>query len=308
MAEFQLIERYFSALSGARRDVALGVGDDCALLEAPPGMRLAMTMDTLIAGRHFLPDVDPRALGHKALAVNLSDLAAMGARPAWALLSISLPAIDHEWLSAFSAGLSALAAEHEVALVGGDTCQGDMSITLQLTGFVEPGRALRRSTARPGDKIYVTGTLGDAALALKRLLADEEPGELRARLEQPCPRIAEGRALSAAGATSCIDISDGLTADLAHVCQQSGCAARVYLERLPMSPQVWEYVSATGDYALAVAGGDDYELCFTLPAGKALPDGVEAASIGEMRPGRGVELMDARGRVLPLPGGWEHFA
>ncbi len=308
MAEFQLIERYFSGLSGTRQDVALGVGDDCALLEAPPGMRLAMTMDTLIAGRHFLPDVAPRALGHKVLAVNLSDLAAMGARPAWALLSISLPAIDHEWLSAFSAGFSALAAEHDVALVGGDTCQGHMSITLQLTGFVEPGRALRRSTARPGDKIYVTGTLGDAALALKRLLADEDPGDLRQRLEQPCPRIAEGRALSGAGATSCIDLSDGLVADLGHICQQSGCAARILLERIPMSAQVREYVSVTGDFALAVAGGDDYELCFTLPAGEAPPDGVEAACIGEMLPGQGVELLDARSRALPLPRGWEHFA
>ena len=308
MAEFQLIERYFSGLSGTRQDVALGVGDDCALLQAPPGMRLAMTMDSLIAGRHFLPDADPRSLGHKALAVNLSDLAAMGAQPAWALLSISLPAIDQEWLSAFSAGFSALAAEHEVALVGGDTCQGDMIITLQLTGFVEPGRELRRATARPGDKVYVTGTLGDAALALKRLLADEEPGGLRHRLEQPRPRIPEGRALSAAGATSCIDISDGLVADLGHVCRQSGCAARIHVECLPLSAQVREYISATGDFALAVAGGDDYELCFTLPAGKAPPDGVEAACIGEMLPGQGVELLDAQGRALPLPRGWEHFA
>ena len=308
MAEFQLIERYFSGLSGTRQDVALGVGDDCALLQAPPGMRLAMTMDSLIAGRHFLPDADPRSLGHKALAVNLSDLAAMGAQPAWALLSISLPAIDQEWLSAFSAGFSALAAEHEVALVGGDTCQGDMIITLQLTGFVEPGRELRRSTARPGDKVYVTGTLGDAALALKRLLADEEPGGLRHRLEQPRPRIAEGQALSAAGATSCIDISDGLAADLGHVCRQSGCAARVYLEFLPLSPEMKEYVSATGDYALAVAGGDDYELCFTLPVGEPLPDGMEATCIGEILPGQGVELLDSQGRALPLPKGWEHFS
>ncbi len=308
MAEFQLIERYFSGLSGARRDVALGVGDDCALLEAPPGMRLAMTMDTLIAGRHFLPDVDPRTLGHKALAVNLSDLAAMGAQPAWALLSISLPAIDNEWLSAFSAGFSVLAGEHGVALVGGDTCQGDMSITVQLTGFVEPGRELRRSGARPGDQVYVTGTLGDAALALKCLLADEEPGGLRSRLEQPRPRIAEGRALSAAGATSCIDISDGLVSDLGHVCRQSGCAARIHLDRLPLSPAMAEHVSATGDFSLAVAGGDDYELCFTLPADSALPDGLSATCIGEMLPGEGLTLLDARGREAPLPRGWKHFA
>ena len=308
MAEFQLIERYFSGLSGARRDVALGVGDDCALLEAPPGMRLAMTMDTLIAGRHFLPDVDPRTLGHKALAVNLSDLAAMGAQPAWALLSISLPAIDNEWLSAFSAGFSVLAGEHGVALVGGDTCQGDMSITVQLTGFVEPGRELRRSGARPGDQVYVTGTLGDAALALKCLLADEEPGGLRSRLEQPRPRIAEGRALSAAGATSCIDISDGLVSDLGHVCRQSGCAARIHLDRLPLSPAMAEHVSATGDFSLAVAGGDDYELCFTLPADSTPPDGLSATHIGEMLPGEGLTLLDARGREAPLPRGWEHFA
>ncbi|WP_457675739.1 thiamine-phosphate kinase [Thiolapillus sp.] len=308
MAEFQLIERYFSGLSGARQDVALGVGDDCALLQPPSGMQLAMTMDTLIAGRHFLPDTNPRRLGHKVLAVNLSDLAAMGARPAWALLSISLPEIDHAWLAEFSAGFAALAARHDLALVGGDTCQGEMSFSLQLTGFVEAGKELRRDGARPGDRIWVTGFLGDAALALKRLQAAEEPGALSGRLEQPRPRIAEGLALSGAGATSCIDISDGLASDLGHVCRQSGCAARVHLDRLPLSPAMARHVAKTGDYSLALAGGDDYELCFTLPADSTPPAGVDATCIGEMFPGEGVKLVDAGGREVPPPRGWEHFA
>lgn len=311
MAEFALIQRYFSQLSPPGQDVLLGVGDDCALLQPPAGRQLAMTLDTLIAGRHFFPDVDPVSLGHKSLAVNLSDLAAMGAEPAWALLSLSLPEVDDDWLQGFVVGFSALAGRYGVKLVGGDTCQGELSITLQLTGFVDAEHAMLRSYAKPGDLIYVTDTLGDAALALQLLQAGKDPGELRESLEQPQPRIDEGRALANLGVRSCIDISDGLVADLGHICERSGCAARVQVAQLPLSPALIAYVEETGDLNPVLAGGDDYELCFTLPPSlqhqlEALS--IDASCIGEILPGKGVELVNQAGDNLPLPHGWEHFS
>ncbi|HID46264.1 MAG TPA: thiamine-phosphate kinase [Chromatiaceae bacterium] len=311
MAEFALIERYFSKLSRPGRDVLLGVGDDCALLQPPSGQQLAMTMDTLIAGRHFFPDVDPIALGHKSLAVNLSDLAAMGAAPAWALLSLTMPKIDDAWLQGFVQGFTALAGRFGVTLVGGDTCQGDLSITLQLTGFVDAQRSMRRSSAKPGDLVFVTGTLGDAALALSLLQAGKHPGELRNRLEKPQPRVSEGRALAELGVRTCIDMSDGLVADLGHICRQSQCAARIEVNQLPLSPGVSAYVSETGDLTPVVAGGDDYELCFTLP--QTLRGGLDelplqCTCIGEILTGEGVALVQANGSSLPLPRAWEHFA
>jgi len=309
VAEFELIERYFSALSRPDASVLLGVGDDCALLDPPQGQHLAMTMDTLIAGRHFLADAEPFGIGHKSLAVNLSDLAAMGARPAWALLSLSLPQIDHAWLTDFSAGFSALAGEYGVQLVGGDTCQGELSITVQLTGYLMPGREMRRSAARVGDGVYVTGTLGDAALALDRQKAGSPLAELQQRLDRPRPRVEEGQALAALGVRACIDISDGLSADLGHVCRQSGCAARIHLDQLPLSAPVREYLRAGGDIRPIVSGGDDYELCFTAPA-RIAPRlaGLGVTRIGEILPGEGVELLDASGRALDLPPAWEHFS
>ncbi|WP_456406354.1 thiamine-phosphate kinase [Thiolapillus sp.] len=311
MAEFALIERYFSNLSRPGQDVLLGVGDDCALLQPPTGHQLAMTMDTLIAGRHFFPDVDPVALGHKSLAVNLSDLAAMGAKPAWALLSLSMPEIDDDWLQGFVQGFQDLAGRFGVKLVGGDTCQGDLSITLQLSGFVDAQRAMLRSNAKPGDQIFVTGALGDAALALQLLQEGKDPGELRADLEKPWPRVDEGRALAELGVRSCIDLSDGLVADLGHICKQSRCGARVEVERLPLSAGVSDYLRESGDLTPAIAGGDDYELCFTLPP--LLREGLDelpftCTCIGEMVAGEGVELLKADGSRLPPPKAWEHFA
>ena len=309
MAEFELIQDYFSGLSQPDSQVVLGVGDDCALLQPPAGKRLAMTMDTLIAGRHFLSDEHPSGIGYKSLAVNLSDLAAMGAQPAWALLSISLPQIDHSWLEAFVSGFVTLMREQGVQLVGGDTCQGALSITWQLTGFIEPGQEMRRSAARPGDAIYVTGTLGDAALALEMKGAGQDPGELDQRLTRPVPRVEEGRRLAAAGVRSCIDISDGLVADLGHICKQSGCAARVHLNRLPVSSRVRQYLQEGGDFRPVVAGGDDYELCFTAsPDSVAHLQDMPVTRIGEILPGEGVELLDGSGNALPLPPAWEHFA
>ncbi|RTZ72239.1 MAG: thiamine-phosphate kinase [Gammaproteobacteria bacterium] len=311
MAEFELIARHFSALAPGGAGVRLGVGDDAAILEAPAHRQLVMTLDTLVAGRHFFPDTDPENLGHKALAVNLSDLAAMGAEPAWALLSLTLPEADEAWLSAFAVGFRELALRHGVALVGGDTCRGPLSIALQLTGLVEPGRALLRSGARPGDRIFVTGTLGDAALALEGLLHSRKvDGALLRRLERPEPRLAEGRALVGI-ASACIDISDGLVADLGHICERSGCAAVVQAARVPRSAAVEADLQERGDWRPLLAGGDDYELCFTVPRQniKALESsGVRCTAIGEIRAGSGVKVVDESGRELPSMHGYDHFA
>lgn len=318
-SEFDLIARYFSRGPVQRGDVVLGVGDDCALLEVPAGRQLAVSIDTLVEGTHFARDADPRALGHKALAVNLSDLAAMGAEPAWATLALTLPAADEDWLAGFAAGFLALAEQHGVQLVGGDTTRGPRSITVQVHGFVEPGRALRRDGARAGDLVYVTGTLGDAGLAL---LAQQGLfvglgvlDGLRERLDRPTPRLAEGRALAGV-ASAAIDVSDGLAADLGHVCAASGVGATLYLERLPCSAAVRDYVEGTGDWSVPLAAGDDYELCLTVPAarqaeiealGAALPAGLHW--VGTIERGAGVRLVLPDGTTLDqAPVGYDHFA
>ncbi|MCB1820929.1 MAG: thiamine-phosphate kinase, partial [Candidatus Competibacteraceae bacterium] len=225
-SEFALIDRYFAAHDVRRPDVVLGIGDDCALLVPPSGQQLAVTMDTLIADVHFFAAADPEGIGHKALAVNLSDLAAMGATPAWATLALTLPQVDEKWLDAFCRGLFTLANRHEVQLVGGDTTHGPATvITLQAHGFVPPDRALRRDGARPGDHIYVTGTPGDAGLALaaafgKATVTDQYADYLRLRLERPEPRIAQGLTLRGI-ANAVIDLSDGLAQDLGHILERS---------------------------------------------------------------------------------------
>jgi thiamine-monophosphate kinase len=319
VSEFDLIARYFSRGPVHRGDVVLGVGDDCALLEVPAGRQLAVSIDTLVEGTHFARDAEPRALGHKALAVNLSDLAAMGAEPAWATLALTLPAADEAWLAAFADGFLALAERHGVQLVGGDTTRGPRSITVQVHGFVEPGRVLRRDGARPGDLVYVTGTLGDAGLAL---LAQQGLfvglgvlDGLRERLDRPTPRLVEGRALAGV-ASAGIDVSDGLAADLGHVCAASGVGAALYLERLPCSAPVRDYVAGTGDWSVPLAAGDDYELCVTVPAARqaeiealaaALPAGLHW--IGTIERAAGVRLVLPDGTTLDqAPGGYDHFA
>jgi thiamine-monophosphate kinase len=318
LGEFDLIERYFTR-QGDRGDVLLGVGDDAALLQVPPGQVLVAAVDTLVEGRHFLPDAPPESVGHQALAVNLSDLAAMGATPAWALLSLSLPAADEAWLGGFAAGLYALADRERVALVGGDTVRGPRVATVTALGFVEPGQALRRGGAHPGDLVYVTGTLGDAGLAL---LAQQglfvglgTVAGLRERLDRPTPRLAEGRALVGT-ASAAIDVSDGLAADLGHVCSASGVGATLYLDRLPCSPTVRRYVAETGDWSVPLAAGDDYELCVTVPASRqaeveslaaALPAGLHWVGIIERTPGMRLVMPD--GSMLDqAPRGYDHFA
>ncbi|MCP4284035.1 MAG: thiamine-phosphate kinase [Gammaproteobacteria bacterium] len=315
LSEFELIERFFSSSECVRDDVLLGVGDDCALLRVPAGENLAVSIDTLVAGVHFYPDADPEKLGHKALAVNLSDLAAMGAKPAWATLALTLPHSDREWLTSFMRGFSVLANRHRVQLVGGDTTRGPLTISVQVHGFMPQGKALTRDAACPADMIGVTGTLGDAGLALMRLAGGKQPSRsLRDRLECPMPRLATGMALRGL-ANAAIDISDGLLADLAHICKRSEVGATLDLRKIPLSPEVDEYVKRSGDWSLPLTAGDDYELCFSVPPGycaqvEAALSGIKGGFtwIGMIEKDQGVRCLGLDGlQVETGPGGYQHF-
>lgn len=310
MHEFDLIAR-IRARVAARGDVVLGIGDDCALLAPPPGMQLAVTMDTLNSGVHFPPNTASFDIGWKALAVNLSDLAAMGAQPAWCTLSLSLPCADAAFLDGFTDGFLALAKQHDFALIGGDTTRGPLSISVTAHGLIEPGSALRRAGAQVGDAIWVSGTLGDAAGALRQWQqGDAMTPALRERLDRPTPRVALGRALRGV-ASSCIDISDGLLADLSHICRASGVAAQLDAQALPSSEALRQAFDTATRLALQASGGDDYELCFTAPA--AQRDVLHALSqalnlplthIGDIVTGAGVccEGVDV------AAAGYQHFA
>ncbi|MCH5050729.1 thiamine-phosphate kinase [Pectobacterium aquaticum] len=268
--EFDLIARYFNRVRSSRRDVELGIGDDCALLTVADKQMLAVSTDTLVSGVHFLPDIDPADLGYKSLAVNLSDLAAMGADPAWLSLAITLPKNNSQWLSAYSDSLFELLDYYGMQLVGGDTTRGPLSLTLTIHGLVPAGRALTRRGARIGDWIYVTGSLGDSAAGLailqNTLYVDDE--ETRQRLLQrhlrPQPRILQGQALRDL-ASSAIDLSDGLISDLQHILKASECGARINLESIPQSDWLRGCVDEEQALRWALSGGEDYELCFTVP-------------------------------------------
>jgi thiamine-monophosphate kinase len=314
LGEFDLIERFFCREAG-RRDVLLGVGDDAALLAVPAGCALVAATDTLVEGRHFLPDAPPDSVGHQALAVNLSDLAAMGAEPAWALLSLSLPAVDPAWLESFSAGLFALAGRYGVALVGGDTVRGPLVVTITALGFVEPALALRRDGARPGDRLYVSGWPGEAAAGLESLRSgvcrSDDPLVRRCRYAEP--RVTLGRALRGR-ASAAMDVSDGLLGDLAKLCASSGVAAVIDLECLPVSGELARRHSIADSERLVLSGGDDYELLFTLPPEAAAE--VEALAsrelplhrIGRIEAGRGVQCR-RDGQPVSVPtAGYDHFA
>ena len=321
MGEFDLIAHYFTR---PVRRAALGVGDDCALLRVAPGMQLAVSSDMLVAGRHFFEDVDPEHLGHKSLAVNLSDLAACGAKPLAFTLALSLPKADEPWLKGFAKGLLALADEHEIELVGGDTTHGPLNICITVFGEVPPGQALLRSGAKVGDDIWVSGTLGDARLALDAMLGKitlppDVFSSARKRLECPTPRVALGLALRDI-ASSALDISDGLLGDLTHILEQSQVGAQINADAalgtmqarktaLVLDSSIW--------YQCALAGGDDYELAFTAPADKR--DQVMAAAqsantavtrIGSVTAGRGVRLLDADDQPLTQQrwASFDHFA
>jgi thiamine-monophosphate kinase len=263
ISEFDVIERFFRRAGRRREDVVLGIGDDAALLRVPPGRELAVAIDTLVADRHFPADAAPFDIGYKALAVNLSDLAAMGAEPAWATLSLTLPQADEPWLQAFADGFFSLADRYRLELVGGDTSRGPLSVTVQAHGLVEAGRALRRDGARPGQRLFVSGTLGDAAHALHQLQTGQHVDpRLRRRLDRPEPRVALGIALSEI-ASAAIDVSDGLLADLGHVLAASGCGATLWVDRLPRSPSLAD-APAGRMLEGQLSGGDDYELCFSV--------------------------------------------
>lgn len=323
LSEFDLIQRYFSRPATPRDDVIQGVGDDGAVLHVPIGMDLVVSIDTMVSGAHFFPDVDPAALGYKALAVNLSDMAAMGAEPAWATLALTLPHAEEQWLEAFSRDFFALAERYGVQLVGGDTCRGPLTVSVQMHGFVPQGAALRRAGAKPGDLIYVTGTLGDAGLALRSLqndmtLPDTHERYLVHRLERPSPRVFEGLALRGI-ASAAIDVSDGLVADLGHILKASGVGATLEVERLPVSPAFaacTALVSSDACWKLPLSAGDDYELCFTVPAQKQTKVeqvfarfGCGATRIGVIESQPGLRCKRTNGRVLvPPTGGYQHFA
>ncbi len=325
LSEFDLIQRYFTPTTPTREDVIHGIGDDGAVLHVPIGMDLVASVDTLVSGVHFFADVAPAALGYKALAVNLSDMAAMGAEPAWATLALTLPSIDETWLAAFSRGFFELAERYGVQLVGGDTCRGPLAVSVQMHGFIPQGVALRRSGAMPSDLIYVTGTLGDAGLALQALqqhqtLSAPHAHYLQDRLERPSPRVFEGLALRGI-ASAAIDVSDGLAADLGHILVASEVGATLEIERLPVSSA---FVAAVQEAALGadhcwqlpLSAGDDYELCFTVPAEKQAKVeqvfarfGCGATRIGviEMQPGLRCKL--ASGEMLtPSRSGYQHFS
>jgi len=312
LSEFELIARYFASPDfaiPAPEGVVLGIGDDAAILRPPPGEDLLVSIDTLVADVHFPRSVAPAQLGHRALAVNLSDLAAMGARPLWFTLALTLPEADESWLAGFSRGLAALARRCDIALVGGDTTRGPLSITVQVHGAAPAGAALRRDGARAGDEVWVSGHPGTAALGLRRQIAgapDTDPA-LRVFLE-PEPRMALGIALRGL-ASAAIDVSDGLLADAGHIAERSGVA--IVLERalLPVGPELAALADRDEALALALGGGDDYELCFTAPPPQAAAIAAAAARldvpctrIGRVLPGQGARCAGAAAFT-----GYEHF-
>jgi thiamine-monophosphate kinase len=317
MGEFDLIERFFTR--PAVRS-PLGPGDDCALLAPRPGMQLAVSTDMLVEGRHFLSTVDPRRLGHKALAVNLSDLAACGAQPLAFTLSLAMPQVDEAWLAGFARGLFALADAHECELVGGDTTRGPLNICITVFGEVPQGQALLRSGARPGDDLYVSGTLGDARVALEVFrgtlaLPSTAFEGARARMEEPTPRIALGQALRGI-ASAAIDISDGLAGDLRHILRYSGVGATIEGEAAVPLLACGEHVPQALRLDFVISGGDDYELLFTAPPAQreavqraAREAGTRVTRIGRIDGERGLRVIDANGRqVAHAFASFDHFA
>ena len=306
MDEFELIRRFFTG-AGPDDGVVVGVGDDGAVIEPTPGMQQVTVIDTLVADVHFPKDMNPSDIGYRVVAVNLSDIAAMGARPRWMTLALSLPVADESWLSAFAEGLHHAATEYGVALVGGDTTRADQVVaSVQITGEVETGRALLRSGAQMGDTVYVTGTLGDAAAGLYGLLNGKPVKELVYRFARPSPRVALGRALLGV-ATAAIDLSDGLYGDLRKLLFESGVGADIDLATLPISDALREHFGPERQQSFALGGGDDYELCFTSSA--ALPDSgiVPITAIGSVTEQNGLRCV-ANGEIVPFDdSGYRHF-
>lgn len=318
MNEFELIGQYFANIGAQRSDVLLGVGDDAALVMPPSGQELVVAVDTLVAGQHFPQDFAAADIGWRSLAVNLSDLAAMGAVPLYATLALTLPAIQEDWLADFAEGFAVLAKTHGVSLIGGDTTQGPLTISVNLIGVVPRLQAMRRSLAKPGDLIYVTGWPGDAAAGLAIIEGRlEGQGAMRASLEgkfrRPEPRVAFGQRLKQV-ARACIDVSDGLAQDLNHLCHKSAVGATLRVRELPMSRALLSLAGEAQALQWVLGGGDDYELLFTVDPKLAAEfssvrqfTGAPACHcIGEITAKPGLRLMDGK-KELPLPKGWDPF-
>ena len=318
LSEFDLIDRYFRGCGAKRGDVRVGVGDDAAILECPAGMELVAAMDSLVDGVHFPQGCAAASVGHRALAVNLSDLAAMGARPAWALLALTLPRAEEPWLAEFAAGMAALAHAHDVALVGGDTTSGPLTVTVQVLGHVPRSSAMLRSGGSAGDAVFVSGTPGDAAAGLaveqgRLAAAAEAAAYLRERFLYPTPRVALGECLRR-HASACMDVSDGLLADASKLARASGCGVELSYEAVPVSDMLVLAVGAERARELALTGGDDYELCFTVrPAHVAKllaelpPERWGYTRIGTLREMPGADVI-RDGAVMGFSScGYDHF-
>lgn len=315
-SEFKLIERFFTRPVS---DTVLGVGDDAALFRINDGMELAVSTDMLVCGTHFFPDTPSFFLGHKAMAVNLSDMAAMAAQPRWATLALSLPAVNDDWLEKFSAGLFNLADEHQINLIGGDTTRGPLNLCITIMGEVPQGLALRRSGAQVGDDIWVSGVLGDAAIALAHIqghikLSGQDLATCSLALYQPAPRVALGLALRGI-ANSAIDISDGLLADLGHILRSSGVGAEIVFSALPVSSVLQPYLDQPVGRRCVLAGGDDYELCFTAPVifrsaleKVAVTLGLRITCIGTIMQGNRCVVHAKDGSIVDVGvSGYDHF-
>lgn len=306
MDEFEIIRRFFSRADGGE-GIVVGVGDDGAVLEPTPGRQQVTVVDTLVAGVHFPVELAPSDIGYRAVAVNLSDIAAMAATPRWMTLALALPDASEAWLSAFAEGLYAAMTEFDVALVGGDTTSAPVVVTtVQITGEVEPGRALLRNGARPGDAVWVTGTLGDAAAGLAGLEGGAMVRELVARFTRPSARVAYGRRLAGV-ASAAIDVSDGLVDDLGKLCAASGVGAEIDAALVPMSSTLVEHVDADTGRRYALAGGDDYELVFTSAEAPPDPGIMRLTRIGSVVEGEGVTVLADGERLSIESGGYRHF-
>ncbi|MGI2175672.1 thiamine-phosphate kinase [Shewanella ulleungensis] len=319
MKEFQLIEHYFRNKGQKRRDVELSIGDDCALVNPADNKSIAISCDTLVENVHFLSDIPAHALGYKSLAVNLSDLAAMGAEPAWFTLALTLPSVDEPWLARFSEGLFEIAEYYGVALIGGDTTRGPRSISITINGQVIKGTALTRAGAKNGDWVYVTGTLGDSALGLDvlrgaKIVNTEDKEYLINRHYYPTPRVLAGQALRTL-ATSAIDLSDGLISDIGHVLKASNVGAIIDVSQIPLSTSLKANLSREDALSYALTGGEDYELLFTVPESQRgaidtalIHAGVKFVKIGQICAGDKLKLVDDGKVFMPVSRSFEHFS
>lgn len=313
MNEFDIIARFFQRDVSSAEDVTLGIGDDAAVVRVPEGQELVLAMDTLVEAVHFPMNTAAEDIGWKALAVNLSDLAAMGAVPRWFTLSLTLPEVDEQWLENFSSGIFELASQYDAILIGGDLCRGPLAVTVQAHGLVAAGQAVMRSGARAGDLVYVSGTLGDAGYALTAMAKAADKEYFLRRLNRPQPRVAVGQALRGL-ASSAIDISDGLAGDLQHILDASRCGARIDVDKLPVSPALAQVTDSAEACRMALTAGDDYELCFTVAASRAAEvnkmaaeTGVPLTVIGEIVPETTLKWLTPAGELTGYRA-FEHFS